>query len=213
MISSKEYFYNNFDNFGFIITEFTEQELAPIKKEIEEYKHKGLDKSWVTIDDELLLEKSKQHIENLIMPFALEYDNLYNYLETKYGLLDKKLPIVLDTTWVNFQKKHEFSPAHNHNGLFSFVIWIDIPYNIKDEKSHTSARFPATLNKDLNLPGHFQFIFPTTLGETTTHTIPVDQTYNNKMIIFPSRIYHTVYPFYTSDNYRITVSGNFKFKT
>ena len=40
MISSKEYFYNNFDNFGFIITEFTEQELAPIKKEIEEYKHK-----------------------------------------------------------------------------------------------------------------------------------------------------------------------------
>ena len=124
MISSKEYFYNNFDNFGFIITEFTEQELAPIKKEIEEYKHKGLDKSWVTIDDELLLEKSKQHIENLIMPFALEYDNLYNYLETKYGLLDKKLPIVLDTAWVNFQKKHEFSPAHNHNGLFSFVIWI-----------------------------------------------------------------------------------------
>jgi len=30
--------------------------------------------------------------------------------------------------------------------------------------------------------------------------------------MFPSQLIHAVYPFYTSDEYRISVSGNIKFK-
>jgi len=32
------------------------------------------------------------------------------------------------------------------------------------------------------------------------------------MIIFPSIIQHGVYPFYTSDEYRISVSGNIDYR-
>ena len=32
------------------------------------------------------------------------------------------------------------------------------------------------------------------------------------ILLFPSEMYHGVYPFYTSDDYRISVSGNFNFK-
>ena len=35
--------------------------------------------------------------------------------------------------WVNFQKKHDFNPVHNHKGAVSFVIWMKIPYKHKDE--------------------------------------------------------------------------------
>ena len=31
------------------------------------------------------------------------------------------------------------------------------------------------------------------------------------MIIFPACVNHGVYPFYTSDDYRVSVAGNFKF--
>jgi hypothetical protein len=40
------------------------------------------------------------------------------------------------------------------------------------------------------------------------HTIDVDKSFEGKMLMFPNSAYHTVYPFYTSDDYRITVSGN-----
>ena len=44
-------------------------------------------------------------------------------------------------------------------------------------------------------------------------SIPVDKSFEGKMIMFPASQYHAVYPFYTSDEERITVSGNLKFKT
>ena len=33
----------------------------------------------------------------------------------------------LNSLWVNFQKKHEFNPMHDHGGVYSFVIWMQIP--------------------------------------------------------------------------------------
>ncbi|BCU96073.1 MAG: hypothetical protein CM15mV11_1480 [Caudoviricetes sp.] len=38
--------------------------------------------------------------------------------------------------------------------------------------------------------------------------IPLDKNYEWKMVLFPSRMYHGVNPFYTSDEYRVSISGN-----
>jgi hypothetical protein len=111
--------------------------------------------------------------------------------------------IVLNDLWVNFQTKHEFNPIHNHNGVYSFVIWLDIPYNIQDE----IANGPGA-KSNASLAGHFQFVSTNALGMITTHNLPVDKTWNNTICIFPSSLHHTVMPFFTSDEYRITVSGN-----
>ena len=41
--------------------------------------------------------------------------------------------------------------------------------------------------------------------------IDVDKSFEGKMLVFPSKLQHLVYPFYTSDEHRITVSGNVNF--
>jgi len=117
-----------------------------------------------------------------------------------------KSNIVLKDFWINFQKKHEFNPVHNHTGLYSFVIWLDIPYYISDEQ----LTAPGNQSNN-NLAGHFEFSYSNTLGEHTTLPIPADKTFNGKICLFPSGMPHSVYPFYSSDEYRITVSGNVNF--
>jgi hypothetical protein len=34
----------------------------------------------------------------------------------------------------------------------------------------------------------------------------------NTLLLFPAKLTHAVYPFYSSDDYRISVSGNVVFK-
>lgn len=112
------------------------------------------------------------------------------------------------TLWVNFQKKYEYNPIHNHDGDISFVVWVNIPYTIEDEKkaphakSGTSSGVPA-----------FSFLYsppyPQTRWTVAEHRIEVDKSYEGTCILFPSSYQHMVTPFYTSDDYRISVSGNF----
>ena len=40
----------------------------------------------------------------------------------------------LISTWINFQKKNEYNPPHSHFGAYSFVIWLSLPYDTKEEK-------------------------------------------------------------------------------
>ena len=111
----------------------------------------------------------------------------------------------LSDLWVNFQKKGEFQPIHNHRGLFSFVIWMDIPYESKDE-----SNLPTAKTSDKNHKGG-NFSFVTAGGITrviTEYTIELSPRMNGYCCIFPSDLCHQVYPFYTSDKDRISISGN-----
>ena len=56
-------------------------------------------------------------------------------LEEKKKFFPKeKTPLIqLNNFWVNFQRKYEFNPVHNHSGLFSFIIFVQIPYDLEKE--------------------------------------------------------------------------------
>jgi hypothetical protein len=120
--------------------------------------------------------------------------------------------VVLDKLWINYQKKHEFNPFHKHTGFLSFIIFVKIPYDLKEELKV----FPE-MNKqgDFNVNSTSKLCFLNTdlLGEPMFDSIPVDKSFEGKMLMFSASQYHAVYPFYTSDEERITVSGNLKFKT
>jgi Putative 2OG-Fe(II) oxygenase len=103
--------------------------------------------------------------------------------------------------WANFQKKHEFHPHHIHGGVYSFVIWTKIPYNIQDE----IAVFPKATLKCASM---FVFYYTDILGQVRSHPIPVDHPYEGIICLFPKGLGHSVNPFYTSDDYRIAVSGD-----
>lgn len=103
--------------------------------------------------------------------------------------------------WANFQKKHEFHPHHIHGGLYSFVIWTRIPYNLEDE----IAMFPNATYKCASM---FTFYYSDILGQVRSYPVPVDKSYEGIICLFPKGLGHSVNPFYTSDDYRISVSGD-----
>jgi|TARA_R100000455_G_C6206024_1_gene75155 hypothetical protein len=106
----------------------------------------------------------------------------------------------LKDLWVNFQKKHEYNPSHDHGGLFSMVIFMSIPYHIDDEKNFKNTKDSKTQeNGCLNFQGRY----------SGGIAVPADKTWKGKGFFFDASQLHSVNPFYTSDEYRITISGNF----
>jgi len=103
--------------------------------------------------------------------------------------------------WVNFQKKYEFNPIHHHDGIVSFVIWAQVPYDIKKEQKLYN-------NGTVNVTSCFQFVYPGTTHDIAMKSFPVEKAWEGTVLMFPASLNHCVYPFYTSDGYRISVSGN-----
>jgi hypothetical protein len=114
-----------------------------------------------------------------------------------------KIDLKLKSAWVNFQQKGEFNPMHNHTGMYSFVLWYKIPYYLKFEEAAGPGR-----KSNNNLAGKFQFSYSDVLGHISGAVIPVDKLWEGQILLFPSALMHTVYPFYASNEYRISVSGN-----
>jgi hypothetical protein len=125
--------------------------------------------------------------------------------------VDKSTQLQLEifSLWVNFMKKYEFNPPHNHSGKFSFVIWYKIPYDLETEMRYSPSKRLDTGN----LAGTFQFLYPYFSEEGLSLTnIRADKKYEGKICIFPSYLHHSVFPFYSSDKYRISIAGNLKVK-
>ena len=112
----------------------------------------------------------------------------------------------LESLWVNYQHKYEFNPLHTHQGIYSFVIWMDIPYDCKEEQQLPIAR--SSLNEYI---GNFVFTYPTG-NSIGTEVIDMHPEMNGWCVFFPSDLAHQVYPFYTSDERRVSIAGNIMFE-
>ena len=100
-------------------------------------------------------------------------------------------------------EKYQYQPPHSHEGHYSFVVWLKVPYSIEDELTRKQSR--ATYKSS----GCFLFIHPIPFtANMQTVPIPVDKSYEGKVVLFPSSLYHMVCPFYTSDDQRISLAGN-----
>jgi hypothetical protein len=137
----------------------------------------------------------------------LIFDNSITKLHLNaINLLNKDLPLFIEEMWINFQKKHEFNPLHIHTGIFSFIVFIKIPYNLIDED-----KFFSNI-KDVSIAtSRLCFVVCKPDGGITDIKCNVDESYLHKMLIFPANYNHLVYPFFTSNEERITISGNIKF--
>ena len=111
--------------------------------------------------------------------------------------------LYLQNFWVNFSKQHEFNPVHDHNGVLSFVLWMKIPTTWQSQKE-----VPLISESSLPCASNFQFFHTNILGMHHGTTIYMDPVMEGCIFLFPSNLQHQVYPFYNSDEYRISVSGN-----
>jgi hypothetical protein len=154
------------------------------------------------IEHEYSITTSAEYLEKFVLDLVVAYDKQYKNLQL-IDVLTLSVPMVMKNPWINFQRKYEFNPVHNHKGIMSFVAWLKIPYDLETEFKQGPGKF-----RDKQLNSTFQFFYVGNSGQIASHTIEVDKTFEGKLILFPSKFMHCVYPFYTSDDYRISVSGN-----
>ena len=150
-------------------------------------------------------KKLKYVVESL----CYEYDSIF---EAKYNDLYHKefvdefikrgynFKYVLRSLWINYGKKHDFNPIHIHSGVYSFVLWVKIPYKLEDE----DKVYPLITSSQT---AKFNFHYSASNHRTniTSHQV---NACDWDLILFPASLHHSVQPFYTSDEERISIAGN-----
>lgn len=202
--------FGSFSNHGFIRDTVPEHLFELLKKEVYSIDLTAEDNLYNNnlagnISKEFKLEKYKIELEQYMLGLCNDYASAWDTTNTTKDLIVDNLEMYV--YWANFQKKHEFNPMHTHDGSYSFVIWIQVPYLIEDELTMPNC-------KKSNMPraGMFSFIYNNIFGELREASFPVDKTFERTIFLFPSAINHIVYPFATSDEYRISISGNLRRK-
>jgi len=199
-------------NFGVLSCHIPKSISVPLYSYIDKIQNENF-KNSIPNNKNLLGHMEKEYkmddMINFLEPFMLQMGNLYEekyqYFQT-FGSHVGPSTLILSELWVNFQKKYEFNPPHLHTGVLSFVIWMKIPYNLKDE----DAIFP-TVNSGGPRTSKFTFHYVNILGQFCSQILPVDSSWEGRLAMFPSTLAHSVNPFYTSDDYRISISGNLRF--
>ena len=153
------------------------------------------------IDESLVLEDEDDTFLLFLTPVIERYLNTLRVKMSDYDKISSELK--LESLWVNYQKQHEFNPIHNHFGLISFVIWMKIPTDWKEQHE-----LPFAKNSNGPVASDFQFTYTDILGHVQDYSIPMDSDKEGVILLFPSRLRHQVYPFYNCDKERISISGN-----
>ena len=141
----------------------------------------------------------------LLNPFLEEMGRAY---QKEWNYYPKENPnnnkLTVESVWVNMQKKLEVNPLHNHDGTLSFVAWLHVPFKLEDERNMENCKNSRTVE----LASTFQFVYTTALGTIANCPMFVESGWEAKIIMFPAKLLHMVYPFQTSDDYRISIAGN-----
>ena len=136
-----------------------------------------------------------KYIDLMIEKFGLQVD---------IKKADKYKNWALDGLWVNFQKKHELNPPHNHYGVYSFVIWMYVPTSYQEQR-----KLPIALgtNDDGSI-SNFCFNYTDIVGKMRMFNYEMEKDVIGTMVFFPSQLHHQVFPFFENDEERVSISGN-----
>ncbi len=156
------------------------------------------------IDSSFKLEdKNDWFWKNVLQQLTDEYGKRFDHSHSSIIVKSKHLNPYLDTLWMNCSKQHEFNPVHDHDGLYSFVVWMKIPtYHDKQNQLDNAKDVKRALNST------FQFNYINTLGNIKTTTYAMNPDKEGTMVFFPARLNHSVNPFYECDEQRISIAGN-----
>ena len=106
----------------------------------------------------------------------------------------------IEGLWINYMKSKEYNPPHEHDGDLSFVMYLQIPPELKEEneKNITTSQGAGTVN----------FTYGENLKNYACRQSFLPE--KGDFFIFPAKLQHFVIPF-QSDVTRISLSGNIRF--
>ena len=112
--------------------------------------------------------------------------------------------LAVNSLWVNFQRQTEFNPMHDHAGVYSFVIWMQIPTSFEEQR-----KLPIAINSNASTQiSNFAFTYTDILGNICSFIYNMEKQAEGFMVLFPASLHHLVNPFYNNDGERISISGN-----
>jgi|TARA_B100001778_G_scaffold333632_1_gene342649 hypothetical protein len=160
---------------------------------VEKYEPDDAKQQWMLIDDDNRFQKE------VLNPIIQEY-------VTDYGFPEKlKTTHIHDLTfqkfWANYTGKGEYQALHNHDAIWSFVIWLKLPAVANVEQSVKDAMHPDA--------GDFILTYSDIIGRTRKVNWKLEKQYNEgHMLLFPSDLYHAVYPHFQTDEKRLSLAGD-----
>ena len=146
------------------------------------------------IKEEYAYRERKMFVKEISTCLGI-YDQAYQ--KWRNEAYKQKPEYLLNSLWINYMKKNEFNPPHDHSDALSFVIFLKVPEEILEEQKNYEGNSGG--------PGSLGFIY----GEGNRQAITYQSITPSErdMFIFPAWVKHYVAPFY-SDVTRISVSGN-----
>ena len=153
-----------------------------------------------------LEDKDNWFFNNVLNSVIDKFMNSFGDFDKDMNILSENAPFFLESFWVNFQKENEFNPLHDHSGIFSFVIWVKIPTDWREQHA-----LPMAANSNSPKISNFEFWYLSPFGKHSNYGYRLDKESEGTMLLFPAKLMHTVYPFYNCDKERISISGNIKF--
>ena len=180
-------------NYGILDVTLEKNVLDHLHHLVEKYAPDDAKQQWMLVDDENRFQKE------VLNPIIQEY-------VTDYGFPEKlKTTHIHDLTfqkfWANYTGKGEYQALHNHDAIWSFVIWLKLPAVANDEQSVKEAMHPDA--------GDFILTYSDIIGRTRKVNWKLEKQYNEgHMLLFPSDLYHAVYPHFQTDEKRLSLAGD-----
>ena len=140
--------------------------------------------------------------EQFLFEVAEKYQEKFDY-KPRPTVVTSERQLKITDIWVNYQYQTEFNPSHVHAGVFSFVIWKNIPTDAREQ-----LELPFAQGTTLPCVSCFQFEYTSILGNRKSYNYAMSPQMEGMMLFFPAELHHLVYPFYNNDGVRVTVAGN-----
>lgn len=176
-------------NYGVVQNRLPEELYSSLLKECLNLKNKKTTTSGLTAmgvpKHYDLSDKNFNSLKSFLNNMLIEYNNSNPHYIENINILNSNSPFVLGKPWINCQKKYEYLPLHEHDGVLAYNIWIKIP-----------------------VESIFEFNYNSIIGKNLTHRLKLNEEDQGRVIIFPSNLQHVVYPFYNSNKTRISIAGN-----
>ena len=196
-------------NNGVIEGKLPDDDIKNLWKLIDEAKKKPEDMRNTlagNINSSIRLDAQSPLIETFINETLNSFVNKHMeaYGATNRPIMKEGQTLAVNSLWVNFQRQTEFNPMHDHAGVYSFVIWMQIPTSFEEQR-----KLPITINSNASTQiSNFSFTYVDILGKMKSFAYNMEKEAEGYMVLFPSSLHHLVNPFYDNDGERISISGN-----
>ena len=195
-------------NYGWLEKKLTTEEIERLWKYVKDRKESVKNTLAGNIhESNKLIDEDDWFWKNTITPLVHQYADVMGNLGDAVPV-NQLHPSFLQSFWVNYQKQNDFNPLHDHNGVYSFVVWMKIPTRHFEQNKN-----PIALKSNNPKISAFEFRYTNTLGKICEFVYEMNPEIEGTMLFFPSKLMHQVNPFLNCDDERISISGNVSINT